>query len=523
MKRKIDSILYGLIVCCVCLLLVLLGIYVWKHFKSDSADGMAGKNGPDGSQIDASWQPSSPTAASFEKVLSEDWEKLMGQSYRDRRDYCLSIPDSEGADAKSTSKRPLAWYADYAVSAMPTETRVRVLRRLDALHLAGLLDKSAQSIVINGTTQAVTRYSINEQGWKSMGDGNWSQCFIYGSPSLLSVDKFAPVIVDKKAGLEAYQVNIRTGLSKAEDLATWARAPQIQSAFPEIIRSFEGQPQTLMLMRGAGRWTSEQMLRADYPRRMAGPDDGMDAGQRERMEQIQRELGNKADGTPPTEDEIKKLLQLRYATQGDESGRYSNSACLRLPGQGNYRLPVDQTLDNYGNRYEGYSAVVFQGRERDERDKVMSESVPYLEMLVRSGVLTKRMEYIQDRRNNNELSQAAVYLLNPAYAGNVGRGRQDCLSLGAPELRFVDLKLINRDGADGKPVTSFSFKLRLKYSNPPAWMKDAALQANWPDLRNALTQGRACSGKHEFNSAAREIGNGDGACWWAFDYVLAND
>lgn len=465
------------------------------------------------------WQESRPTRATFNKVVKAIWEEQYVERSRDRHGVsqatrCIEVPMFPTPDANSKAQAPLAWHMDFISEETPAESRVKQLRQLDALVKVGFLKKTATEIGRDGVSKRGTRYSLTELGWAASAEGRRSTCFVYGTIRFLDVTGFEPKIVSDRAGLKMYQVRARAGFGDATELQSWARDPEFQSAFPEIGKSLKGQDFQFLLVRGSGTWADyhemqrEQMLKKDYER--------ITGSQFPKPSKIPETPERKSSARLPlpTEEEIRRLLQ---ATHGVGQSNPWPLPCLSLPGS--EKLPVDKSrVHGYPS---GYAVAVFTNKQRGKYDRVVSKTMPELDRLERLGVLVKRFEkgIPGEGKDANALFDGYIYALASAYESRISSSHAHCFPLGEPTVEFVSLKIDN----DAEYATSsFSYRLRVSYKNPPPWMQDAALLNNWPELRGAVKDGLACEGEFGFDRETRDKYGGGGSCWWAFDSYYEN-
>jgi hypothetical protein len=470
------------------------------------------------------WQAARPSEGNFDKAMRALFAKgpadRLGRSTGNVvREACVTIPMHPAPDARSKSSRPLAWHMDFLVDAPASPARAQQLRQLDALAKAGLLVKEAAAIESNGEIKAVNRYSLTETGWAVSGSERGASCLVYGTPQYLGITRFAPKAVSTEAGLEVYEVHAKAGFRSVSELQPWAQDPEVMAAFPDIREYVDGKDLAVLMVRGGGNWVDYQsLLRTMRPGRADTAQ--LSEPEREAMARMEKErekiIAAARELASPTVDEIKALLSARYGPGAD---RTWPAACLELPG--NEKLPVDKSLSTYQPAH--YAVAIFQNKERKSYDRVAGKTLPYLEMLERLGVVSKREELNVpgERRDKGAVFYAHVYELAPAYASHLDPEQADCFPLGEPTVEFVDVSVAEPD-LSWSVNPRVSYKLRIRYPEPPTWMRDPALQAGWDELRHALERGRACDGRFEFDKAKRELMAGGGSCWWAFDSYYEN-
>ncbi|MBK9019539.1 MAG: hypothetical protein IPL72_05880 [Sulfuritalea sp.] len=219
---------------------------------------------------------------------------------------------------------------------------------------------------------------------------------------------------------------------------------------------------------------------------------------------------------PPSIDEIKGLLQAQHGVGKADPGPLS---CLYLPGA--EKLPVDKKL--FSQNPPRYSVAVFTNKDRTNHDVVAMKTIPLLNLLEELGILTKsiRTEVPGEGRDSGKMFDALVYTLAPGYLDRTHSRYPYCFSLGEPSVEFIDIQI----GEHVQPSyqrSTFRYKLKLTFSNPPSWMRDPLLISRWDELRGVLAHGKACIGQSDFDRKIREERNGRGACRWAFDSYYEN-
>lgn len=479
------------------LLFVLMGITGW-----------GGKYGYE------KWQLSRPTEENFDLVLRELWDKQQGTGGRTfgegRPKLCIATPMYPAPDARSKSQNALAWHMDFFRDLPPAPARQTQLLQLDALAKVGLLEKT-QHVVVNGTeSREVDRYRLSDKGWASSSGGRNDACFAYGETRYLGIKSFEPKVMDSKSGLDIYLVKGKTGLSSQNEIEAWARDPQIQAAFPEIGKRLAGEEFGALLVRGRGKWVDYQTLLREQAVR-SNPE----MAQLPPMElstEAKREMEMLGSLPAPTVEEVKKLL--RTANHDGEVDAFPSS-CLYLPGQS--QLPVDKDLSR--RRPNQYAVAIFTNKTRTPYDQVAKKTIPYIERLEQLGVLVKRTQQVQgEGKDAATLFEANVYELPAVLQTYATMLSPSCLSLGAATVEFVDVQVTDKN-LQGLPESSFRYKLKVLYKNPPVWAKEPVLASQWDDLRGALERGKACSGQFGFDRKTRTSYGGAGSCWWAYDSV----
>lgn len=470
------------------------------------------------------WQATRPTQGNFDKAVRALFEKgrtdrFGGANGGLAANACVEIPMYPAPDARSKSSMPLAWHMDFLVDVAPSPARVQQLRQLDALLRVGLLARVSSVTEVNGEIRAVNRYSLTEKGWAASTSKRQSSCLVYGKPKYLGITSFAPKAINAEAGLEVYEVHARSGFESSRELLPWAQDPEVIAAFPKIRETVEGKDLALLMVRGGGNWVEYQSLLHDMLFSRKGNPQRQEQ-EREvlaRMEKDREKMIAAIKDLPaPTIDEVKALLSARY---GPGSASTWPASCLNLPGT--EKLPVDKSLST--RRPAHYAVAIFQNKERKTYDRVVSKTIPYLDMLERRGVVSKHWEQNMPgiRRDKGAAFDAYVYELTPEYAGYLDPEHSECFSLGEPAVTFVDVSVLDAD-LPWSVNPAVSYKLKINYPDPPAWMRNPALLGGWDELRNALEQGRACDGHFEFDKKKRDLMGGGGSCWWAFDSYYEN-
>lgn len=451
------------------------------------------------------------TQANFDRAVRALWEE--SQSGRSGpRQACVWIPYQPWPDASSIAQAPLAWHKDFRTDTPRSSERETQLRQLDALAKVGLLERTNVTLAVDGDWKPAHRYRLTDAGWASSVSNRGRECLRYGTPEYLGVQRFVRHAISAEAGVDVYEVTAKTGIP-SQQLAPWARDPEVQAAFPEIRENLVGKDMVLLMARGSGGWVSYSTLRRERILARAGVGQaGMlllgALAESEREQERSAARGLK----PATQEEVKALLRAEYGPSADPVWP---APCVTLPGS--EKLPVDMRLSTYSPLH--YAVAVFRDKERTPHDRVLPKTQPYLERLVALGVLVKRLDPgVRDgKKGSTALHEADVYELASAYARDLKPDDPHCLWLGAPSLRFVDISI--GDAAYARRSTgTVSYRLRITYPAAPIWMKDARLLGEWPELRGAIENGYACSGSFGFNMVSRQRSAGSGgSCWWAYD------
>lgn len=161
-------------------------------------------------------------------VSKENFAQIINQDYASTGDCLftrsLKFPYRVGADDK-----------------LLNDTR----HQLDALASEGLLSRQQ----VQEDHENMLQYAMTEEGRKVPGDGR----FCYGTREVTSVDNYsAPA---EFRGVQMTHVGYHYMI---KDSATWAKAPEVKTAFPQVARSLSGQPvdEATLVLEKEG-WTLE--------------------------------------------------------------------------------------------------------------------------------------------------------------------------------------------------------------------------------------------------------------------------
>ncbi len=471
------------------------------------------------------WQEARPSTRNFSQALrtieahSARAADALGE--RGAAVPCIALPTSPPADSAYVQGNPMGWRLDFVNDpANANPKRATQLQQLDALAAVGLLSQTQVAINHQGRVQAGQRYRLTDEGWKAAGYDRRA-CLRYGTPRFLQVTSYARAPRhDKLPDFGIYAVRYRSGFGSDAGIASWALDPRVQAAFPQIVHNLAPRDQVALLVRKDGQWMPYEALARDLQqsamRAQMGARSPTDAKRFDGLvADNQRLMAEEAALPAPSAADITTWLMTRYGP-----GNQWPNACIELPGAS--KLPVDRDLSKPGNgKQRGHYAVaIFPTRQRTAWDPVPKKTLPYLALLEQLGVVVKRQAQVQGPRESG-LGDADVYELAPAFVGATAQRFPHCLPLGDATVKIVDLQIDNDSALPAYPKTSFRYKLKLDYRDPPAWAKDITLQSRWPELQGALTQGRACDGEFRFDRKKRDSVGGIGSCWWAFD-SLAN-
>jgi len=457
-----------------------------------------------------SWQATQPTAENFQKAVSAMWDgKLRNQNGGLPIMECAAVPAYPAPDARSKSQQPMAWHMDFLVDKSTSPERERQLRQLDVLTTKGFLNKTAIEVDADGSVRAATRYTLNNSGWAASPAKSGLGCISYGEIQVLGISGFEPKILSEKAGLEVYLVRVKLGIAITDPASNWARDPVVLEAFPDIKKKIAGEVTETLFVRGAGQWMEYGQLLRDEQRRREDARVAAEFGKDDFTPEYKRHMEELRNLPGPTEEEVKALVAADYK---NPTWRQS---CMFLPGSG--RLPVDRSLTR--PHPSTYGVAIFSNVVRKPSDQVAGRTIPYLEQLERAGILKKThlMGLPRSARDSPDLQEGDLYELASPQTVALHEMDPTCLPLGPPTVEFISVHIRNEETFLG-PSSSFSYKLRLYFKEPPNWAHDAKVLENWPELRLALERGRACEGRDEFDRKTRKRKGGNlSDCWWAFD------
>lgn len=465
------------------------------------------------------WRAGAPSNDNFEKVARSVWERegARGASsyYNIPHALCLPLP-SAAADARSRARRPMAWHLDYVKSGVATPRREAALRQLDALVGVGLLAKVDAAVEVDGIFQAVSRYRLTDKGWISSKYGDHPPCFVYGQMHYLGVADATPAKANLPLDLDPYEVRYITGQGSDGAVASWAEDPALRAAFPELERELENQERRLFVVKSEGKWIDYELWsRQEVARKQMRPAREVTPEEEVALEERKRELAELAALPEPDEEEIVHLVE-KLLGVGQE--RPWPAPCVTLPGTEG--LPVDKDMSKTG--LADYAVAIFPERIRSRADRVVTKTVPYLNILESLGVVEKTLNkgVPGEGRLKGTTFDALVYRLTPQFVTYLSHDYPRCLPIGRPAVTILDIQ-IRDEPLLGYPRTRIQYKARIHYQDPPAWSKDPMLLSHWPDLQGILNDGWACEGSREFDRKERRLPGG-GSCWWAFDSYVDN-
>lgn len=468
------------------------------------------------------WKATQPTQENFDRVVRAIWEennklRTNGAFGEPATRLCIAVPSYPAPDARSKAQRPLSWHFDFFSDRALMKDREKQLRQLNALTKAGLLKKFDTTTNSNGEIKEVTRYSLTEKGWAASDYTRGTSCFAYGALRYLGISRFEPKIVSNKAGLEIYEVHAKVGLGSETDLAPWAKDREIQAEFTDIKKNLDGQEFVVLLVRGGGKWVNyESMLRDEALKKTVKPENQGSSERPRISDEVKRRMDELNALPAPTNEEVRRLLQVAHGVGQKDPWPIP---CLYLPGS--EKLPVDKELFTYNP--VRYSVAIFSNKDRTAYDRVANKTIPYLNTLEQLGILSKHATHGLSGKGSDASAvyDAYVYSLTPAYENRIHSRYPYCFPLGEPTVEFVDIQIAEKD-ANGFPNSSFRYKLKVMYKNPPAWMNDPLLKDGWTELQGVVEHGMACEGQFGFDRKTRDKHSGAGSCWWAFDSYYEN-
>lgn len=436
------------------------------------------------------WARARPTEANLAAAIREHLarDSLTHEPRESLR--CIRVPSDYPQPDSRSKLRKFGWHIDLLKAPSGKPERDKQLGQLDALAAVGLLRKEDSTIARPGEQdQPAWRYRLSQTGWAvTHGD-----CLVYGNATYLGMAE-APKEIEYK-GQKVRQVIARVGVVPAAGLQDWAADARIQAAFPEVSKALQGEQRPFALHLREGRWQpfSEQ----------PDVDTNTDSLPKEERERL-KELALKPDASRA---ELEKLA----------SGFFI--PCLAEPGS--EKLPADKLLHRSGSA--PYKFGIYLDKPRTAYDKVANKTLPLVQKLLAVGAI---VQLPSEKAEGTGLDagktfEMAVYDFAP-HLRNTATGRQgQCFSLGPPSFEFVDIQYRKTDRF-GRPVPTFTYKLIVRYKQPPVELTDPVLQSAWPDLRGLLEHGTACSGEFQFNKVSRTAEAGAGSCWDAFDSYYEN-
>lgn len=455
------------------------------------------------------WQSARPTIENFDKALRIMWEE--GEIGRSNR-QCIEVPIWPKPDAQSKTKRIMVSHMDFITDGVTAVDRLQQIDKLDLLAKAGLLEKESAIIEVGEGRYNGNRYRVSNKGWVASAAYGPPSCFIYGKARYLGITKSEARTTKSDGALEVYAVQARIGIASVDELEPWAQSVEVQEAFPEIRKQLDGEEITVFLVRGDDGWSDYSKLAMRIARGSGGAATQSESGEaKEQRKKYQERLAYLSKLPAPGREEIERLVSEKFLTSDYPQWP---SACLHLPSSGG--LPVDRVLSTYHRAH--YKVAVFSNKERKPGDKIIGKTQPYLDMLERLGVISKKVEenFQSGKSPDSPVYTAYVYTLTPEYADKVDSSYPNCFPLGVPSLEILALDIRDND-RNSQAGASVSYKVRLLYPNAPAWMHEPSLMNGWPELKGILEKGYACDGRFEFDKEVREMRAGGGSCWKVFD------
>jgi hypothetical protein len=407
--------------------------------------------------------------------------------YPNYRDYGL---------LKSRNSRAFKW----AIDIHTKSDDVKRASELDALVKVKLLSKSMVSIEENSQQHSFIRYTLTNKGWGATNISfNGVFCFDLGMAKHLSIKSIkefkAPYYLDIKETV--YEATTIVGVSGASELPDWALDPDMRKNFPLINKLLSGYERKIMMIKDDGRW--HEYIPPSVIKKMAK------SGRSPSSNYYSREK--------PT---IKKETLLKAFSFQEYLNPYWN--CISLPGDSSNGVRVDKKFGSGKN----YSVAIFDNKKRSKWDTKEAITKPYLEKLVRAGLLVSehRNQIEGKKKDRGKFFSGTVYKVAQGYS-HIFDEEKKCIYLGKGKVNVVDLHIIasnTRDRPHGPE--SVKYKYIMTFPEPPKWAQDLELQALWSDLKGALKYGKACAGTSGIDLAAiTKYGNLEGSCWWAYDSV----
>jgi len=456
-----------------------------------------------------------PSLPMFDKVAQEIWNQRQleadvdnnGETYNS---LCVSLPDISKPDFKSKTNKTPAWHMDFISSATKNVETEKQLQKLNVLVKAGLLNKSNETVELNGDSRTVHRFRLSDKGWAADKDSRYPTCFVFGKTNYQSAKSFDRKVIPNHPEIEIYNVKAFAGIRTPEEMPEWAQREDIQSEFPIIKESLAGKNFPVIIMKENGKLVdgSLAMMKAMFghsPEAMTQIEN--DAKKRDSRVAARKMSANLTPALPAaTPEEIKIILAESHLPNTPSNP----SNCLSLPGDTN--VPVDKNLSTYHEK-KHYSVAISNNKERSERDPILTKTIPYIHQLEKIGVMK------QTKNSEPENKDFDVYELTDAFADKIDPYHPYCFQLGKPTIEIVDLKI--KDVYSGSFLrSSVQYKIRIMNMNPPSWMKNNAKLNEWSELQGFLKFGRACEGSFGFDRMTRKISGGSGSCIKSFDSSL---
>jgi hypothetical protein len=399
---------------------------------------------------------------------------------------------------------------DFLADGVPSDARKKQLTQLDALVKVGLLRKT--SVVVPSATgdHAASRYALTDEGWAASSYRHQSGhiCLVYARSAYQGLVDFKRFNAPGAPKDSVFLVRSKEGVSSRDNMSAWAQDPDVFQAFPRIAEGLKGTEISALVIFADGQWRDYRKVvwerkHPDQPGALSPPP--IDKAMAEHIA-AWKKLAR------PTREEVVALLKDMHG-QGHGQLDLRPTPCLSLPGAAN--LPVDGVLP--ASAQSRYRIAISNNKPRTQSDPIRNKTIPYVMELERLQVLQKLPAGAPDTYLG-----ADVYQLTPAYEDKLDTRIQSCFPLGSARVTVIDLQLFEEDGF-GIPKSSFQYKIKIDYPDPPAWMNDPALLREWSELRQTLARGRACIGKFDFDRKQRSAVGGGATCRWAFDSLSEHD
>lgn len=414
---------------------------------------------------------------------------------------CLRIDHSLHKGKPARSKDAFKWVIDIPAEDKTPDGLISKVNELDALVSTGLLSKNRVEFKDGTSLKIFNRYRLTAKGWGAQVKMANEECFYLGRAKHLAINNIEEIEVPVGKGLKetVYKVTALVGFENSSVLPEWANHPDVRKSFPIIDKLLSGYETSILMEKKFGTWreylfpsTLKRMKESGY----------------ERTKNYFSKNGAKTG----------RDVMLQEFTFDDYN--HKSWSCISLPGQGSNGIRVDRNLSSYKAR--DYKVAIFDNKKRSEWDNIETETKPYLERLVSSGLLTSSpVEEIEgEKKDRGKYFSGTIYQLSQDYQHIIDK-EIDCIFLGKGEVNVVQLDILASNTWDA-PLgrESVRYKYIMKFPNPPKWAKDKALQAWWSDLKGALQYGLACDGEFEIDfTRGIKLGAGVGSCWWAYDSV----
>lgn len=463
------------------------------------------------SQAEDSTQPS---ISEIEKVAQDIWnqrqlEADFGSNGEPNNSLCVPLPTISKPDFNSKTNKSPAWHMDYLATTKSTNNESQI-RKLDVLVNAGLLNKSNETVELNGELLKVHRYRMSDKGWATNMNSRYPTCFDFGKTNYQRVNSFDRKVIPNHPEIELYYVTASEGIRTITELPTWAQRDDVQTEFPIIKQSLAGKDFRVILTKENGKLvdgslTLMKIMFENSPEGLAQIDN--DVKKRNlRIAERKADVPQTTNLPPATPEEIKGILEESYLPNTPANP----SNCLSLPGDTN--VPVDKNLSGYHAK-KHYSVAILNSKERSDKDPILLKTIPYIHQLEKMGVIQLEKNSAPENKDFN------VYELTDSFADKIDPYHPYCFQLGKPTIEIVDLKI--KDVYTGTFLrSSVQYKIKIMNHNPPSWMINNQNLKEWSELQDILKYGRACEGSFGFDRVTRKVSGGSGSCFKNFDSLF---